>query len=525
MVDAGSSEIQQRIIRALLDPGRYPHAADDVEHLETHISHILLAGNFAYKIKKPLNLGFLDFGTLSRRRFCCDEELRLNRRLAPDYYLRTVAITGEPDAPVISDTAEGAIEFAVQMRRFPQARLMDRLLVSGGVSPEHLDALADKVAAFHERIDRYPPEFCGTPESMHRAALENFLQLSDRVKNEATLQLLDELERWTQSAYLKIRPSLARRASEGWVRDCHGDLHLGNIALLDEGPLIFDCVEFAPNLRWMDVQSEAAFTVMDLISRGHPEMAWRFMNRYLERTGDYAGLITLQYFLVYRAMVRAKVSGIRAVQSTAHDAETARDRYLFLAQSFQRRRRPFLAITHGLSGSGKSTVAGILAEAGASIRVRSDVERKRLAGLAMESPSGSALDAGMYSDSFSERTYARIRELAAAVLDAGYPVVVDATFISRGRRRPFLELARERGVRPVILTTHAPIPMLRQWLRERQAGRGGPSEADERVLERQLGRAEPLDEQEQGYEVRIDTAASRDRSAICTCIASLLVEA
>lgn len=528
MAGVDPSRIQERIIRALLDPGRYPHEADRVLHLETHISHVLLSGNFAYKIKKPIDLGFLDFSTLERRHACCEEELRLNRRLAPDYYLNTLAITGTPEAPVIGGPRESAIEFAVQMRRFPQDRLMDRRLADGLVTPEDLDPLADDIASFHQRIDRSPPEGLGTPEAMHRAARENFLQLAPRVKNRKQIAILHDIERWTEESYEDVRPILAHRAAEGWVRDCHGDLHLGNIALLDEGPLIFDCVEFAPALRWMDVQCEVAFLVMDLISHGRSDFAWRFMNRYLERTGDYAGLAAFQYFLAYRAMVRAKVSGIRVDQSRGDEAESARaarDHYLALAQSFRQRRTPFLAIMHGLSGSGKSTVAGILAELGGAIRLRSDVERKRLAGLALEGRSDSALDAGLYSDSAGEQTYDRLWTLASAVLDSGYPLVVDATFLSRKRRREFLDLAKDRGVRPLILTTHAPDRLLRQWLAERQAAGVDASEADQRVLDSQRRRSEALDASERAFECRIDMALCLDRDGIRSMLLPLLGDA
>ena len=285
-----------------------------VEVVETHISWVLLAGDYAYKIKKAVNLGFLDFSTLEKRRFYCAEELRLNRRLAPDLYLEVVPIAGSADHPVLNGPGP-AIEYAVKMRRFPQACLLDQVLLRGELTPETIDAIARRIADFHGRTaiaDNESP--FGTPERAHLPVAENFAQIRPRLRDNEDLIRLDELERWSEREYQARFNALAARKARGLIRECHGDLHLGNMALLDGEAVPFDCIEFSDNLRWIDVISEAAFLAMDLQDRGRPDLARRFLNAYLEQTGDYEGLEVLRYYLVYRAMVRAKVACIRAGQ-------------------------------------------------------------------------------------------------------------------------------------------------------------------------------------------------------------------
>lgn len=500
---------QPLLIRALLTPERYDHPVARVELVETHISWVLLAGEYAYKIKKPVDLGFLDFSTLPKRRHFCEEELRLNRRLAPQIYLGIVAITGSADDPRVGAGGE-PIEYAVKMRRFAQEAQLDRVLARGELEPAHIDALADELARFHGEIAVAGPGMpFGEPNAVYAPMHENFEQIRPRV--DATLHApLVRLEQWTQAAHKRLALVLSARKRDGFIRECHGDAHLANMALLDSAVVLFDCLEFNENLRWIDVMSELAFAAMDLDDRGRPDFGWRLLNRYLEQTGDYAGLQVLRFYQVYRALVRAKVAAIRFSQPGLTAAERARavgtyEGYVELAERYTRATATPLLITHGVSGSGKSTVAQMLLESYGAVRVRSDVERKRLAGLHPMARSESGLDSGLYSADLSRQTYARLGELARGVIGSGLPVIVDATFLRRVQRDAMRALATSLGVPFVILDTTAPDDVLRARVQTRRDMGHDVSEATAMVLEQQLVTRELLGAEEQAYSVRIET--------------------
>jgi uncharacterized protein len=488
-------DIQHRLIEALKRPDTYPHPADAVECIETHISWVLLAGDYAYKLKKPLDLGFLDFSTLDRRRFFCEEELRINRRLAPDLYQAVVAFSGSPDAPTFDGPGE-PFEYAVRMARFDREREMDKLLERGELPLAWMDELAQRVADFHDRIPRAVPDSePGTPEAVLAPMVQNFEQLRPRLSEPARLEQLERIAGWTEQSCERLRDTLAERYTRGFVRECHGDMHLGNMAHVHGHVLIFDGIEFSEALRWIDVMSEVAFVTMDLLGRDAPDHAHRFLNAWLEHTGDYEGLRLLRFYQVYRAMVRAKVSGIRMGQDgMADDARrTARVRcfnYLDLAESLIRPPSPALLINHGLSGSGKTTRSGPMVERFGLIRIRSDVERKRLAGMASRERDRSGVGVGIYSGDMSVRTYERLRTLARAVLGAGHSVIVDATFLERAWRDRFAALAKELDVPFCVLHYQAPEAVLRERIRQRRSEDRDASDAGIAVLEHQLSHGE-----------------------------------
>jgi aminoglycoside phosphotransferase family enzyme/gluconate kinase len=500
---------QAPLIRALLDPDRYDHPVARVELVETHISWVLLAGEYAYKIKKPVDLGFLDFSTLPKRRHFCEEELRLNRRLAPQIYLGVVPITGTIAVPRIGAAGE-PIEYAVKMRRFAQEAQLDRVLGRGELKPQHIDALADELARFHGEIAVAAPGTpFGEPDAVYAPMHENFEQIRPRVDAPLHAPLV-RLEQWTQAAHKRLASVLAARKRDGFIRECHGDAHLANMALLDSEVVLFDCLEFNENLRWIDIMSELAFAVMDLDDRGRPDFGWRLLNRYLEQTGDYAGLGLLRFYQVYRALVRAKVAAIRLSQPGLRDEDRARavdeyQGYMELAERYTQPRATPLLITHGVSGSGKSTVAQMLLESYGAVRVRSDVERKRLAGLHPMARSESGLDSGLYSADLSRQTYARLGELARVVIGSGLPVIVDATFLRRVQRDAMRALATSLEVPFVILDTTAPDDVLRARVRIRRELGHDVSEATAVVLERQLATRELLGAEERAHSVRIET--------------------
>ena len=298
---------QSRLVEALARSGVLG-GATPAGKLETHISFVLLTGTYAYKIKKAVDFGFLDFTTLAARRFFCDEELRLNRRLAPELYLEVVPITGTVDAPVVGGPGP-ALEYAVKMREFPQNALASRLLAAGLLEPADIDSLAARVAEFHGGIAVAAADGAfGASDEILRLAQRNFEVLAPLLATSPEQSELDELRAWTEREHAARRGAFLRRRQQGFVRECHGDLHLNNIARIDGEIVIFDGIEFNEAMRWIDVMSELAFTVMDLEDRGRADLAHRFLNAYLERTGDHAGLAVLPFYLAYRALVRAKIA-------------------------------------------------------------------------------------------------------------------------------------------------------------------------------------------------------------------------
>ena len=497
-----------RLIEALRNPRVYPHPAQRVDHIETHISHVMLAGAFAYKLKKPVSLGFLDFSTEALRRHFCKEEIRLNRRLASRLYVGLVPITGTADAPMVGGDGP-VLEYAVTMHRFPQDALLDRCRLT----PEVIDRLAERVAAFHHEI---PPALAdspyGTPEAVLAPMQENLRQVRAQVRDPDQSERLEHIAAWTLERWSALTPLIQARRARGHVRECHGDMHRGNIALVDDEPLIFDALEFSPNLRWIDTASELAFLIMDIEEAGETAMARRLLNRYLEIGGDYGAVELLDFYKVYRAMVRAKVLAIRLAQTQScaaagADARRGCVRYLELAERYTRARRPRLIIACGLSGSGKSRLGRRLREALPLIHLRSDIERKRLFGLDPNARTAAQPETGIYFPQATDWTYGRLARIAGRILNAGYDVLVDATFLTAARRQTFRELAAERGAAFVVLAMHAPVEVLRERVVRRLAEARDASEATLSVLERQIAAHEPLGSQERSMAVEIDSSS------------------
>ena len=499
------------LIARLRDPQRYPHAVGGVELLETHISWVLLTGGYAYKIKKPLDLGFLDFGSLAARRHACEEELRLNRRTAAALYLEVVPITGTEDEPVIGGPGP-AIEYAVKMHEFPQDALADRLAARGELPVERMDELAATIAAFHAGVERAGRASAfGGPAEVVAPARQNFDQLRMLVDDAESAAALGRLAAWTEREFARLRVTFGARRRDGFVRECHGDLHLRNLVQQDGRLVPFDCIEFDERLRWIDVMSEVAFLVMDLADHGLVAHAWRFLNAYLEESGDYAGLAVLRFYLVYRAMVRAKIAALRARQLRAGAPDRAQaDRdcrgYLQLAEGLAALDRRALVVTRGLSGSGKSAFAEAFVEEWGAIRVRSDVERKRLHGLEARAHTGARVGGGIYAPDATRRTYERLREAARAIVTAGFPAVADASFLALADRDALRALARELGVPFAIAACEAPEAVLRERILARARSAAEASEATLEVLARQLATQEPLAPAERTFAVAVDSA-------------------
>ena len=499
------------LILALQDAGVYDHPVEGFSIHETHISQVILTGPYAYKIKKPLDLGFLDFSTLARRKHFCEEELRLNRRLAPELYLDVVALTGSPEAPRINGPGE-PFEYAVKMRQFDQDRLFDRLNERGQLNAALIDELAGVLARFHQSIpaaDAANP--LGTAESTYAPIAQNFDQIREVLAIPELLAQLDALQDWVDSTYDRLKPLLTQRHQQGAVRECHGDLHLGNIALFDGRVTIFDCIEFNETFRWIDTVNDLAFLLMDLDFRGSRSLSSRLLNAYLERTGDFDALPLINFYKTYRALVRAKIALLTrgneglSQDQRADQLQKYRD-YAQLAEDYTRLPNRFLLATHGLSGSGKSRISRQLSQTLGMIRFRSDVERKRLFGLRAEEKSDSDPKTGIYTEEATRKTYDRLAGLAASALLAGFPVVVDSAALKREERRQLERAAEDQGVPFLLIHCDADPEVLRARVAKRAAAGKDASEADLAILAHQLEWLEPLDDSERSHTVHVDTA-------------------
>ncbi len=491
------SEKLPPLIQALLEASRYPGAVQQVELVQTHISWVLLAGDFAYKIKKPVRLDFLDFSSLEKRLGYCQDELRLNQRYAPDIYLGVTGIFNTPQDPRFDGTGE-AIEYAVKMNRFDEAGRLDRVCARGELHSAHLSDLAASLVAFHAAAaTAAPASRFGSADDVMAQHRDNFTALLQFLPDAGMQTRLLALRAWTEQQFEQLRPLLEARKLAGRVRECHGDLHLANLVLIAQRVRMFDCIEFNEDLRWIDVASEIAFTFADLLAHRQPGLANWFVDEVLSHSGDYEAALVLRFYALYRTLVRAKVAAIRLQQTQDGCAEVLA--WLTLAEHLVAPVHPQLVITHGLSGCGKTVASSKLLQSdsqASTLRLRSDVERKRLFGLNVTQHSGSATNAGIYAVDAHGRTYAHLLDQADRLLQAGWSVIVDATFLRRADRHAFQSLAKERNAAFAILAPQASPEQLRDRILKRSGPGRDASEATLEVLAQQMQTLEPLDAQE-----------------------------
>lgn len=491
-------------IQALCQPRAYAHPVEKVEVLQTHISWVLLAGEYAYKIKKPVKLPFLDFSTLSLRQRDCENELALNQAFAPELYVGVVAI-GEQAGGLCMDAVGPALEWAVKMRRFEQAQRLDHVCGRGELTPAHLSMLADFLHQRYDQAEPAPtPSDWGSASLVAHQALENFDTAALALPHAGAQRRLQALRVWTEQQISLQQRNLQTRQRKGCVRACHGDLHLANMVLLDGQVRLFDCIEFSQALRFIDVLSDLAFVYVDLLARGQAGLANWWLSEALQSFGDESALGLLRFYAVYRAMVRLKVAALRQAQTGAMQDEI--ETYLALAEWLVQSQPSRLVITHGLSGSGKTvaSAAWLLAPVQERrMRLRSDVQRKRLFGLTALADSGSAPGQGLYHPQASERTYAHLAMLAQQALAAGWSVVVDAGFLRHADRQDFAQLAQAMHASFHILSPKASLETLHQRIERRRSAGEDASEATPEVLVRQLQQLEPLQDSERQYELAI----------------------
>jgi uncharacterized protein len=498
-------EAQAAFVAGMRAAVAYPHqTTSPIRCVETHISWVFLTGPYAYKVKKPVSLGFVDYSTAARRAACCREELRVNRRYAPELYVDVVPISGVRSRPKVGDRSTAPFEHAVRMRQFDQDRELSALLRRGSVQTAEIAALGASIA--QAQAASTVPEVTlgfGAPARVHELLTDNFDEITRALHGAQPHAWLAMLQHRAQSLHERNHPLQEQRRTSGYVRECHGDLHCGNVVRWAGRLVPFDGLEFDPALRCIDVASDVAFLAMDLAVHERADLRRAWLNGWSEVSGDFAAIELLPYFELYRALVRAKVAVLAGEQQRRPDAE----RYLRWAAGQDSRSPPLIVLMVGLSGSGKTWLARQLAVTLDAFHVRSDVERKRLAGLGPLQPSASPPDAGIYTREFNDRTYARLLECARHCLAGQENVVIDAASLRREERKSFAAVAATTGARFRMVHCVAPPQTLRARVAARRREGRDASEATLDLLERQPGFWESFDAAESGSVIVADTTS------------------
>jgi aminoglycoside phosphotransferase family enzyme/predicted kinase len=476
------------LLEDLSRPEAYPYRVARVEVAQTHISVVFLAGPFVYKIKKTVQFGFLDFSTVEKRHFFCEQEVVLNRRLAPDVYLGVVPVTRAADGRLQLEGPGEVVEWAVKMRRLPEEATLGCRLAHGTAGASELRTLAARLADFHRqaaggaRIQSY-----GRFEVVAGNARENFAQSEDLVGITVSRTVFERLRQLTEAQLQTWAPLIEARAARGVIRDTHGDLRLDHVYLFpDQSPpgdvIILDCIEFNERFRFADPVADIAFLVMDLQFHGYRDLARLFAEAYAAAADDTEGSQLLHLYTAYRAVVRGKVEGFKLKEREVSASEQkialghAHAHWLLaLGELAAPAERPCLVLVGGLPGSGKSTLARGLAERAGFTVLRSDVIRKELAGLVPEAAAPADWKEDLYAADWTERTYRTCLRRSEELLFAGQRVLVDASFRREQDRRSFLEAAQHWGVPGLFLICHVPPDIARQRLHART---GDASDAD-----------------------------------------------
>ncbi|NJR51524.1 MAG: AAA family ATPase [Leptolyngbyaceae cyanobacterium CSU_1_3] len=493
------------LVQQMLKPEFYPHPVTaTIDLIQTHVSYVLLTGEFVYKLKKPVNYGFLDFSTLEKRKHFCHEELRLNQRGAAELYLAVLPITQQGDTFSLGGAGE-TIEYVVKMVQFPQETLLSAMFDRNELSEFHLEDLARELAKFHASAptNDYILKF-GEVAQIRQAIDENYEQTVRYIGAAQTQQQFDETRAYTDRLFAEQQALFESRVQNRWIRECHGDVHLRNICFWKNKILLFDCIEFNEPFRFVDVMFDIAYIIMDLDARNRPDLSNLFLNAYIEQTGDWEGLQVLPLYLSRQSYVRAKVTSFLLDDPSIPEAvkqeamETAK-RYYTLAWEYTQHKSGRLVVMAGLSGSGKSTVARRLARQTGAIQIRSDAVRKHLGGVGLDETGGSAL----YSRDMTQKTYDRLLQLGITLASQGYTVILDAKYDRETLRLPVIAAAESQQIAIEILHCEAPLPVLRDRLQQRQ---GDISDATADLLDQQY--MEPFTDAEKPYLKTLDTTQS-----------------
>jgi hypothetical protein len=492
------------LIQQMMEPGFYPHPVQEpIQLIQTHISYVLLTGEYAYKVKKPMNFGFLNYSTLEARKHFCQEELRLNQRGAAELYLEVLPITEDEQQYHLGGTGE-PVEYVLKMRQFPQDMLLINMFSQGKVDEKLMVELGRVVAQYHAKaaINDYIRSF-GEVAQIRQAFDENYEQTKKYIGKAQTQNQFDETKAYTDNFFAERESLFKNRMTGDFIRECHGDLYMQNICLWHDKILLFDCIEFNEPFRFVDVMYDVAFAVMDFEARGGKDLGNVFLNTYLEQTGDWEGLQVFPLYLSRQAYVRAKVNsfllddpGVPAAVKE-ESAKTAAN-YYRQAWEYTKPRQGKLILMSGLSGAGKSTVAKQLARQIGAIHVRSDAVRKHLAGIPLEQKGGDEF----YTAEWHQKTYQRLLDLGLLLATEGFTVILDAKYDRTSFRGEAIAQTKSRQIPLQIFHCTAPVEVLRQRLQQRT---GDIADATADLLESQQATAEPFTDAEKPYVTIIDT--------------------
>lgn len=493
------------LIQQMLQPEFYPHPVQEpIQLLQTHISFLLLTGDYAYKVKKSVNFEFLDFSTLAQRQHFCEQELQMNQQQAPQLYLEVLPITKNKDKFQIGDTSSPAVEYVLKMKQFDQNDLFLTMFEQGRLTVQHLEELGRTVAEFHlnaatnDEIRQW-----GTIPKIRHSIEQNYNQTDQYIGSVQTQQQYDETKQYTDSFFAEHQALFNSRIENNWIRECHGDLHLRNICLWKNQVLLFDRIEFNPEFRFVDVMYDVAFVVMDLDARGRSDFGTQFLNTYIEQTGDWEGLQLLPFYLCRQAYVRAKVNSMMLEDAAISDEEKQKIKqeaaqYYHLAWQYTQRHSGRLIIMSGLSGSGKSTIAKQLAIKLGSLQIRSDAVRKHLGGISLHQRGGEAL----YTPEMTQKTYERLLELGLLLTTQGFRVILDAKYDKKSLRKAVIKRCEIEKIPLQMIECVAPLDVLRSRLQQRT---DDIADATADLLASQQAKAEPFTAEEKAYLTKIDT--------------------
>jgi aminoglycoside phosphotransferase family enzyme/predicted kinase len=492
------------LIQQMLQPGFYPHAVlEPIQLIQTHVSYVLLTGDYVYKVKKPVNFGFLDYSTLEKRQHFCHEELRLNQRGAGELYLEVLPISLVGEQYHLGETGE-PVEYLLKMRQFPQEALLSALFEQGKLNETHLEELGRVVAQYHAKTETndYIRSFGEVPQV--RAAFdENYQQTEKYIGGPQTQVQFDETKAYTERFFAERAELFASRIQNNYIRECHGDLHLRNIALWHDKIMLFDCIEFNEPFRFVDVMFDIAYAVMDLEAQQRKDLSNAYLNTYVEQTGDWEGLQVLPIYLNRQSYVRAKVTSFllddpSVPVAVKEEAAKTAAQYYKLAWEYTQPKQGQLILMSGVSGSGKSTMARYLARQLGAIHIRSDAVRKHLAGIPL-------LERGsdkVYTPEMTEKTYARLLELGIILANQGYSVILDAKYDKQNLRQEVITQAEKHHIPFQIVQCTAPLEVVQERLNKRT---GDIADATADLLASQLQQFEQFADTEKPYLKILDT--------------------
>jgi uncharacterized protein len=498
------------LIEQMLQPGFYSHPVKEpIKLIQTHVSYVFLTGDYVYKVKKPMNFGFLDYSSLEKRQHFCNEELRLNQRGAAELYLEVLPIALVGDEYHLGGSGEAA-EYALKMKQFPEEGLLSTLFADGKLTEARIEELGKVVAEYHAtktETNDYILSFGEIPK-VRESIDQNYEQTDKYIGIVQTKEQFEDTKKYTDNFFAGRQELFKSRIDKNFIRECHGDLHLGNICLWEDKITLFDCIEFNEPFRFVDVMYDVAFTVMDLEARGRKDLANIFLNTYLEQTGDWEGLQVLPLYLSRQAYVRAKVNSFifddpGVPEDAKENIAKSAVGYYKQAWEYTKSQQGRLILMSGLSGSGKSTTARYLARKLGAIQIRSDAVRKHLGGVGLLEKGGEEL----YSQEMTNKTYSRLLELGIILAKQGYTVILDGKYDRVSLRSVVIEKAQASQIPLQIVSCEAPVEILRKRLIERT---GDIADATADLLTSQQASAEAFTETEKSYVKVLDTTQSLD---------------